>query len=104
MLDSRAERSALGAAADVAVVDVSMNFLSPKAELQNHTSKKMNYPSTISAQEASFDFAPRRFIFATRPKSEARNRIRIIISLQGCDFWLGYRTLSQELPTCTVKR
>ena len=30
MLESRAERSALGAAPDVAVVDVGLNFLSPK--------------------------------------------------------------------------
>ena len=33
-------------------------------------------------KEACFDFAPMIFIFATRPKSEAQNRIRIIISLR----------------------
>ena len=43
--------------------------------------QKTNDPSTISAQEACFDFARMIFIFATRPKSEARSRIRIIISL-----------------------
>ena len=83
MLESRAERSALGAAPDVAVVDVGLKFLSPKTLLLNHTSKKTNDPSTISAQEACFDFARLIFIFATRPKSEGRNRIRIIISLRG---------------------
>ena len=31
MLESRAERSALGAASDIAVVDVGLNFLSPKS-------------------------------------------------------------------------
>ena len=81
MLESRAERSALGPAPDVAAVDVGLNFLSPKTYLLNHTSQKTNDPSIISAQEACFDFAPMIFIFATRPKSEARNRIRIITSL-----------------------
>ena len=81
MLESRAERSALGPAPDVAAVDVGLNFLSPKTYLLNHTSQKTNDPSIISAQEACFDFAPMIFIFATKPKSEARNRIRIIISL-----------------------
>ena len=36
----------------------------------------------ISAQEACFDFARESFIFATRSKSEARNRIRIINGLR----------------------
>ena len=62
------------------MVDVVLNFLSPKTQLLNHTSKKMNDTSTISAKEDSFDFARMIFMFATRPKSEARNRIRIIIS------------------------
>ena len=57
MLESRAERSALGAAPDVAAVDVGLNFLSPKTQLLNHTSKKKNDPSIISAQEGCFDFA-----------------------------------------------
>ena len=35
----------------------------------------------ISAQESCFDFARESFIFATTPKSEARNRIRIINGL-----------------------
>ena len=50
--------------------------------MRKHTSIKTNDPSTISAQEACFDFARIIFIFATRPKSEARNRVRIIISLR----------------------
>ena len=45
------------------------------------SNKKKNDPSIISPQEACFDFARESFIFATRAKSEARNRIRIIISL-----------------------
>ena len=81
MLESRAERSALGAAPDAAVVDVGLKFLSPKTKLLNHTSKKTDDPSTISAQGACFDFARIIFIFVARSKSEARNRIRIIISL-----------------------
>ena len=56
MLESRAERSVFGAAPDVAVVDVDFNFLSLKTQPLNHTSKKTNDPSTISAQEACFDF------------------------------------------------
>ena len=54
------------------------------SESENLTAKsheqKTNDPSTISAQEASFDFAWMISFFATRPKSEAQNRIRIIIS------------------------
>ena len=70
MLESRAERSALGAAPtgaapDIAVVDVGFNFLSPKSQVLTHANKKMNHPSTISAQEACFDFALLRSIFAT---------------------------------------
>ena len=45
MLESRGERSALGAAPDVAVVDVGLNFLSPKTQLPNHTSKQKGAPS-----------------------------------------------------------
>ena len=46
LIESRAERSALGAAPDIAaVVDVGLYL------------KKTNDPSTISAQEACFDFA-----------------------------------------------
>ena len=42
MLESRAERSAPGAAPDVAVVDVGLSFMSPKTYLtaESHTSKK----------------------------------------------------------------
>ena len=54
-LKSRAERSVLDAAPDVAVDDVCLNFLSPKTKLFHHTSIKKNDPSTISAQEACFD-------------------------------------------------
>ena len=79
-LESRAERSPLGAALDVVLVDVGLNFLSPKTQLLNHTSEKTNDPSTISAQEICSDFARMTFVFATRPKSEGRNRIRILIS------------------------
>ena len=83
MLESRAERSALGTVPDIAaVVDIGLDFLSPKSQLLNHTSKTTDNPSTISAQEACFDFGRTRFIFATRPKSKARNRIRIIIRLK----------------------
>ena len=53
MLGSRAERSALGAAPDIAVVDVGLNFLSGNLSelLKNHTSKKTSGPSTISASD-----------------------------------------------------
>ena len=88
MLESAAERSALVAAADIAaVVDVGLNFLSRKTQLMNHRSKTVNDPSTISAQEAFFDFARVVCIFATRPKSVARNRIRIIINLNEASRW-----------------
>ena len=86
MPESRAERSALSAAPDVAVADVGLNFLSPKPQLLTYTSKKKNDPTTISAQEACFDFARMIFLFATRSKSEARNRICVIISLRVPDF------------------
>ena len=63
MLESRAERGALGAAPDIAVADVGLNFLSPKTQLLNHTSKQTNGPSTIFAsdfaQEACFDWHKR---------------------------------------------
>ena len=80
MLNSRADRSALGAAPDVgaAVVDVCLKFLGPKTLPLNHTSKKRIYPSIISTQ-AYFDFARIiTLIFATRPKCERRNRIVIM--------------------------
>ena len=60
-------------------------------------SKKTNDPSTISAQEACFDFAPMRFISATRPKSEAQNRIRTIISLA-----LGHFQIMLQKKNCFV--
>ena len=66
MLESRAERSALSAAPDIAVVAVGLNFLSPKTELLNHTNKQTNDPSTISvsdfAQEACFDLHERDLV------------------------------------------
>ena len=46
MVESRAERSALGAAPDIAAVDVGLNFENPT--LLNHTSKKTNDPNVIS--------------------------------------------------------
>ena len=102
MLESRAERSALGTAPDVAVVDVGLNFLSPKTYPLNHTSKKTNYPSTTAAQEACFDFARTIFIFATRPESEARNWIRIIISLtQGFRMVSGFS--ASERPFAVLR-
>ena len=85
MLESRTERRSLGAAPDVAVVDICLNFLGLKTELLNHTSKKTSDSGTISAQEASFDFAWMIFFFATRPKSEARTWICIIVSLRVYD-------------------
>ena len=51
MLESRAERSALGGAPDIAVVDGGLNFFSLKTKLLNHTSKQTNDPSTISASD-----------------------------------------------------
>ena len=58
-LETRAERSALGTAPDIAVIDVGLNFLSPKTKLLNHMSKKTKDPSTISTQEACFDLHER---------------------------------------------
>ena len=52
MLEFRAERSALGAAPDIAVVvDVGLNFLSQNLTelLKNPTRKQTNGPGTISA-------------------------------------------------------
>ena len=37
MIESRAERNALGAAPDISVVDVGLNFLSSKTQLLNRT-------------------------------------------------------------------
>ena len=61
------------AAPDIAVVDVGLNFLSPKTKLLNHKSTKTNDPSTISAQGACFDFGRIIVIFATRPKRHIRS-------------------------------
>ena len=72
----------------------------------NHTSKKTNDPSTISAQEACFDFARMIFIFATRPKSEARNRIRTRISLNTSlsrPFSVQFKPLQQQYRLYTVR-
>ena len=53
MLESRADRSGLGAAPDIAaVVDVDLNFPSPTTA-ESHEQKT----NTISAQETRFDFA-----------------------------------------------
>ena len=79
MLKSRAERSTLGAAPDVAVVDVGLNFLSPQAGLLNHTGKKRMIRAS-SPHKKPVSILHGRVFFATRPKSEARNRIRIIIN------------------------
>ena len=52
MLESRAKRSALGAAPDITVIDVSLNFLRPKTLLncwKNHTSKQRNGRCAIFA-------------------------------------------------------
>ena len=73
MLESRAERSALGAAADVAVSSRRwLEFSESKNLTAESHEQKPNDPSTISAQEACFDFVPTRFIMATRPKSDAQ--------------------------------
>ena len=71
MLESRGERSALGAAPDIAVVDVGLTFLCPKPLLLNHASKPTNDPSTISASDFAHEvrFAQSRFIFATPDQS-----------------------------------
>ena len=65
MLEFRVEKRALDASPDIAVVDVGSIFFanSPKTYLLNHTSKKTNGPSTISAQKTCFDFARMIFIF-----------------------------------------
>ena len=73
-------RSAFGAAPDVAVVDVGLNFLSPQAGLLNHTGKKRMIRAS-SPHKKPVSILHGRVFFATRPKSEARNRIRIIINL-----------------------
>ena len=73
MLESRAERSAVGVAPDIAIVvlDVGLNFLCPKSYVtelrKNPTSKQTNGPGTISAsdfaqQEACFDLHKRDLI------------------------------------------
>ena len=48
MLESRAERIALGAAPDVAAVDVGLNFMSPKTYHTAESSKKKNHQRFIS--------------------------------------------------------
>ena len=65
MLESRAERSALGAAPYTAVVDFGLILPSPEIELLNHTGKKNNDANSIPAQEAYFNFARKVFIFVT---------------------------------------
>ena len=68
MFKSRDERSTLGEAPDVAVVDVCFKFLSPKTYLLNDTSKRKNDPSTIPAKETCFDFSRILIsIFTSRP-------------------------------------
>ena len=81
MLEARAERSTLGAAPDISVVDVGLIFFY-ESKLLNHTSEKTNDPSTISAQEACFELREREFFLRPDKKSEARNRIRTGISLR----------------------
>ena len=67
MLESRAERSAVGAAPDIAVVGVGLSFLCPKTQLnlnellKNHTSKQTNGPRTIS--DSASDFAQHEACF-----------------------------------------
>ena len=79
MLKSSAERSVLGAAPDVAVVDVFFKVSESKNLTAESHEQLKNDPNTISAQEACFDFARIvLYIFATRPKSELQNRILII--------------------------
>ena len=75
MLESRADRSALGAPPDIAVVDVAITFLFTKTELFNHTRKQTNDPCTISAS----DFVHEACFVLDKRDLEARNRIRIII-------------------------
>ena len=92
MLKSRADRSALGAAPDVAILDVCLKFLSPKTE---------NDPSTISAQEACFGFAPiiiysEVYILATTPKSKPRNRILIIKYMSYTIVYVSTRSSSKK--------
>ena len=68
MLESRAERSALGAAPDISVVDVGLNFL-PKTLtelLKNLTSKQSTISASDFAQETCFNLHKQAiFIFVT---------------------------------------
>ena len=50
-------QTALGAATDIAVVDVCLKVLSVKTYLRNHTSEKNNDRCTNSAKGACFDYA-----------------------------------------------
>ena len=89
MLESRAERSALCAAPDMAAVDAGLTFLCPTTLLLNHPSKPANDPSTITAStfahETRFAHTRFKYIFATRPKPvEAQNRVRLGFSLKKC--------------------
>ena len=86
MLDSRAERSALGAAPDILWSINSRCWLhfsiykNLTAESHEQTSKWTEYHLLIWFRTWSlFRFAQTRLVLATRPKSEARNRIRKII-------------------------
>ena len=66
MLEFTAERSLLRMAPDAEEVDIGLNFMCSKTKVLNQTSKRSNDPSTMTAHEACFDFAPKLFILATR--------------------------------------
>ena len=64
MLESRAERSVLGASlrgANTAVVDVGFNFLNPTTKLVHDMSNTRNGPGTIPAFDLAEDA---RFVLA----------------------------------------
>ena len=86
MLESRAQRSALGTAPDRSVVDVGLNFsLSENLTelLKNHMSNKqmarVPSPSPISHKKAVSICTSDICFGYLMKKSEALNRIRIII-------------------------
>ena len=84
-----------------AVVGVGLNFLSPKIQLLNHTSKRMpevemtraSPPHSISHKKPVSNFTN---VFVTSQKSEARNRIRIRNSLKSESDDLGHRVLKSR--------
>ena len=86
MLESRAERSALGAAPDVADRRRWLEFSESKNLTAESHEQKKERPEHHLRTRSLFRFCTQveSFIFATRPKCEARNRIRIIISLRNC--------------------